>query len=87
MRSKVVLLDEPVAGLNDGEVGRLSEALSVLRAEHRLAVVLVEHNMGFVARLCDRIVVLDAGAVIASGPPAAVLSDPKVMASYLGEEA
>ncbi len=87
MRSEVVLLDEPVAGLNDAEVLRLSDVILSLKVELGIAVVLVEHNMSFVARLCDRIVVLDAGAVIASGAPDVVLRDPKVMASYLGEEA
>lgn len=87
MRSQVVLLDEPVAGLNESEIGRLADVLGALRSELRLAVVLVEHNMSFVSRLCDRIVVLDAGAVIASGPPGEALRDPKVMASYLGEKA
>ena len=87
MRSQVVLLDEPVAGLNDQEIKRLIEVLNVLRSGLRLAVVLVEHNMSFVAQVCDRLVVLDAGAVIASGHPDDVLRDPAVMASYLGEDA
>ena len=87
MRSRVVLLDEPVAGLNDQEIKRLVEVLNVLRSELRLAVILVEHNMSFVAQVCDRLVVLDAGAVIASGNPDVVLRDPAVMASYLGEDA
>lgn len=86
MRSQVVLLDEPVAGLNDVEVRRLVDILEVLRSKLRLAVILVEHNMSFVAQVCDRLVVLDAGAVIASGKPDAVLRDPVVMTSYLGEE-
>jgi ABC-type branched-subunit amino acid transport system ATPase component len=87
MRSRVVLLDEPVAGLNDIEIRRLIEILNVLRSELRLAVILVEHNMAFVAQVCDRLVVLDAGTVIASGIPETVLRDPLVMSSYLGEEA
>jgi branched-chain amino acid transport system ATP-binding protein len=87
MRSQVVLLDEPVAGLNDQEIKRLVEVLDVLRAGLRLAVILVEHNMSFVAQVCDRLVVLDAGAVIASGNPGEVLRDPAVMTSYLGEDA
>jgi branched-chain amino acid transport system ATP-binding protein len=87
MRSRVVLLDEPVAGLNDIEIRRLVEILNVLRSELRLAVILVEHNMAFVAQVCDRLVVLDAGTVIASGIPETVLRDPLVMSSYLGEEA
>ncbi|MFI4986596.1 MAG: ABC transporter ATP-binding protein [Alphaproteobacteria bacterium] len=85
MRVKFLLLDEPVAGLNDAEIARLGDLVLELRDELGLGVVLVEHNMAFVSRLCDRLVVLDAGAVLAAGAPAAVLSDPKVMASYLGE--
>lgn len=87
MRSSVILLDEPVAGLNDSEIRRLVDVLQLLRSEERLAVVLVEHNMGFVAEVCDRAVVLDVGAVIAAGRPADVLRDPAVLSSYLGEEA
>jgi branched-chain amino acid transport system ATP-binding protein len=82
-----LLLDEPIAGLNDVEVTRLGSLLQKLRAELGLGILVVEHNMPFVSRLCDRLVVLDLGQLIANGPPAEVLSDPKVMASYLGEEA
>jgi branched-chain amino acid transport system ATP-binding protein len=82
-----LLLDEPIAGLNDVEVTRLGSLLQKLRAELGLGILVVEHNMPFVSRLCDRLVVLDLGQLIANGPPADVLSDPRVMASYLGEEA
>jgi branched-chain amino acid transport system ATP-binding protein len=82
-----LLLDEPIAGLNDVEVTRLGSLLQKLRAELGLGILVVEHNMPFVSRLCDRLVVLDLGQLIANGPPAEVLSDSRVMASYLGEEA
>lgn len=59
----------------------------MLRRELNLGVVIVEHNMAFVSRLCDRLVALDLGEVIAEGDPAAVLSHPKVKAAYLGEAA
>jgi ABC-type branched-subunit amino acid transport system ATPase component len=80
-----LLLDEPIAGLNDVEVARLGEILLGLRQEFGLGILVVEHNMPFVSRICDRLVVLDLGQLIANGPPAEVLSDPKVMSSYLGE--
>jgi branched-chain amino acid transport system ATP-binding protein len=82
-----LLLDEPIAGLNDIEVARLGEILLGLRREFGLGILVVEHNMPFVSRLCDRLVVLDLGQLIANGPPAQVLGDARVMASYLGEAA
>jgi branched-chain amino acid transport system ATP-binding protein len=82
-----LLLDEPIAGLNDVEVARLGALLRRLRAELGLGILVVEHNMPFVSQLCDRLVVLDLGRLIANGPPSQVLGDPRVMASYLGEEA
>ena len=82
-----LLLDEPIAGLNDIEVARLGEILLGLRQEFGLGILVVEHNMPFVSRLCDRLVVLDLGQLIANGPPAQVLGDARVMASYLGETA
>ncbi len=82
---RVLLLDEPAAGLNSGEVELLMERLTALRAEHQLAVVLIEHNMGMVMRLAERIVVLNFGCRIAEGTPAEVQANPAVLAAYLGE--
>jgi branched-chain amino acid transport system ATP-binding protein len=87
MDISILLLDEPIAGLNDTEILRLGEILLGLRREFGLGILVVEHNMPFVSRICDRLVVLDLGQLIANGPPAEVLSDPKVMSSYLGEVA
>jgi branched-chain amino acid transport system ATP-binding protein len=81
-----LLLDEPIAGLNDAEIARLRDVLLGLRKELGLGILCVEHNMTFVSRLCDRLVVLDLGQLIANGPPAEVLGDAGVMSSYLGEE-
>jgi branched-chain amino acid transport system ATP-binding protein len=87
MDIRFLLLDEPIAGLNDSEIARLGEILLGLRGEFGLGILVVEHNMPFVSRLCDRLVVLDLGQLIANGPPAAVLADARVMSSYLGEVA
>jgi branched-chain amino acid transport system ATP-binding protein len=85
MGSSFLLLDEPVAGLNDREIDRMAEVVTGLRSRGEVAVILVEHNMGLVSRLCDHVVVLDAGKVIARGTPEQVLRDPNVLMAYLGE--
>jgi branched-chain amino acid transport system ATP-binding protein len=80
---KVLLLDEPSAGLNDAETGALGELLSEVRAGG-IALLLVDHKVDFIDLLCDRIVVLELGQVIAEGPPQEVWRDQKVMSAYLG---
>jgi len=67
-------------------IAREIALLRELRAERRI-IVLVEHNMDMIADLCDRVIVLDAGEIIAEGPPAAIRADARVMRSYLGEPA
>jgi ABC-type branched-subunit amino acid transport system ATPase component len=81
---RVVLLDEPSSGLDEHETERLADALSRLRAEHRLSLVLVEHDVDLVFSLADRVTVLDFGKVIAAGTPAEMRADPAVQAAYLG---
>jgi branched-chain amino acid transport system ATP-binding protein len=80
-----LLLDEPIAGLNEDEIEQLATLVLALRNENGLSILLVEHNMGLVRRLCDRVVVLDAGQVITEGTPDEVLRDPRVLLAYLGE--
>ena len=80
---KLLLLDEPMAGVGHDEAARLLALLRGLRG--RFAMLLVEHDMDAVFALSDRVSVLVGGAVIASGPPAAIRADPAVRAAYLGE--
>ena len=84
-RPQVLLLDEPAAGLNSGEVDQLMDRLTQLRATHGLAIVLIEHNMGMVMRLAERIFVLNFGCKIAEGTPAEIQADSAVLSAYLGE--
>jgi branched-chain amino acid transport system ATP-binding protein len=84
IRPKLLLLDEPASGLSEADIAKLGDLVRGLRSE--MAVLLVEHHMDFVMSLCDRIVVLDFGKVIAAGSPDEVRSDPAVAKAYLGEE-
>ncbi len=80
---KVLLLDEPSAGLNDAETAGLGDLLRKVRSGG-LALLLIDHKVDFIDLLCDRIVVLELGKVIAEGPPQEVWRDHRVMSAYLG---
>ncbi len=80
----VLLLDEPAAGLERGERTQVDRFVQHARERAGCSVLVVEHDMDLIRRLCPRILVLDAGQVLASGPPAEVLARPDVIAAYLG---
>lgn len=83
---RLLLLDEPAAGMNPEESRRVGETIRKLRDRQGITVVLVEHDMRLVMSVCDRIVVLDHGEKICEGAPGQVREDPAVIAAYLGEE-
>ena len=83
----VLLLDEPAAGLDDNESLELGRQVRRLADERGLAVLLIEHDVELVLRICDRVLVLDFGRKIAEGTPTQIRTDPAVVAAYLGEPA
>lgn len=82
---RLLLLDEPAAGMNPQETNELAELVRKLRERHSLTIFLIEHDMKFVMGLCERIKVLDYGISIAEGTPAEIQSNPAVIKAYLGE--
>ncbi|MFJ6654315.1 ABC transporter ATP-binding protein [Microbacterium sp. NPDC091313] len=89
LRPSLLLLDEPAAGMNDSETQRLAELVSSLGAtagDAELSILVVEHNMEFVASVASEVTVLDNGRIIAEGTPAEVREHPDVLRAYLGSE-
>jgi len=79
----LILLDEPLAGLNHSEAGRLADVIAAINATG-ITIVLVEHNLAQVMRVCRRLLVLDQGRIIDDGSPGTVIANPAVRAAYLG---
>jgi branched-chain amino acid transport system permease protein len=84
---KLILLDEPVSGVSEAEAEELHALLLHINAEHGIAMLVVEHNIPFVAKLCRSLSVMGAGSIVAEGSPAEVISLPTVRQLYFGEEA
>ncbi len=83
---RLLLLDEPAAGMNDEETDELAEWILVAKRELDLTVIMIEHDMGLVTRLGDRSLVLDFGTVVTIEAPAVAIVDPRVVSAYLGDD-
>ena len=84
-KPKLLLLDEPATGLNHSEVNDLSNLIVSIRDEYDLTILLVEHHMGMVMGISDKVVVLDFGSKIAEGSPKEIQENSLVISAYLGE--
>lgn len=83
---KLLLLDEPAAGMNPNETQDLMKLITSIKDQFKLTILLIEHDMNLVMGICQRIIVLDYGQMIAEGNPAEISKNPRVIKAYLGEE-
>jgi len=86
MKPKLLLLDEPAAGMNQGEIGQLVELIQWVREHFQVTIWIIEHQMRVIMNVCDWIQVLDFGKTIAKGTPEEIRNNPRVIEAYLGEE-
>ena len=84
--AKILLLDEPAAGMNPTETAELMEAITLIRPRFGVSILLIEHDMSLVMSICERLIVIDYGQIIAAGTPYEVANNPKVIGAYLGKE-
>lgn len=82
---KLLLLDEPAAGMNPNETQELMDTISFVRKEFGMTILLIEHDMRLVSGICERLTVLNFGRILAEGPTGEVLNNPEVITAYLGE--
>ena len=82
---KLLLLDEPAAGMNPNETAELMDTIRFVQKEFKMTILLIEHDMRLVSGICEKLTVLNFGTELASGETSAVLNDPRVIAAYLGE--
>ncbi len=82
----LLLLDEPAAGMNPAETAQLTDLIQSIRKQFNLTILLIEHDMSLVMKICERIYVLDYGQIIANGTPAEIKTNKRVIEAYLGEE-
>jgi branched-chain amino acid transport system ATP-binding protein len=84
LRPKLLMLDEPAAGMNAEETGELFENIKWLRERHPCAIILIEHDLKFVLSVCENLTVMNMGSLLASGTPSQITTNPEVIEAYLG---
>ena len=82
---KLLLLDEPAAGMNPNETAELMDTIQIVRERYGITILLIEHDMKLVSGICEKILVLNFGTELAAGTPEEVLNNPEVITAYLGE--